>query len=253
MFRSSGGPHLRFGFSLKVYFRPSEEISGAASARSGKISLPAASAMCLVAISVRVSAPYRVNAIATYSPVGSKPLVKPKSLMAVRSTPPFWGVACCPLLPPPSSSPPPHAAATRARARASPTKRACCRLLPINPPCLLMILHLRWCLRAEQLPPSWRPACSPLCGTECVPEAVTHEVERQGGGEQEQAGEQHHPPGNGEDLPGGGVREHPSPGRGRLGHPDAQERQRRLEQDVGWDQQGRVDDDRCQQVGEQLL
>src|SRR5215212_4152518 len=162
MFRSSGGPHLRFGFSLKVYFRPSEEISGAASARSGKISLPAASAMCLVAISVRVSAPYRVNAIATYSPVGSKPLVKPKSLMAVRSTPPFSGVACwLPPPPPPSLSLPPHAAATRARARASPTKRTCCRLLPINPPCcsllVLVVRHLRWCERSELLPPSWLP------------------------------------------------------------------------------------------------
>src|SRR5215218_1630991 len=172
-------------------------------------------------------------ATATYSPVGSKPLVKPKSLMAVRSTPPFWGVACCPLLPPPSSLPPPHAAATRASARASPTKRACCRLLPINPPCVLRtIRHLRRCFRVEVPPPSGLPARSPVRGTERVPQAVTHEVERKSGGEQEQAGEQHQPPGHGEDLPGRGVGEHAAPGRGRLRHPDAQERQRRLEQHV---------------------
>src|SRR4029450_12312505 len=157
-------------------------------------------------------------ATATYSPVMSKPLVRPKSVMAARSTPPFCGVACLPPLLLDSSPPPPHAAATRARARASPTKRICCRLLPINPPCLLMILHLRWCLRVDPLPPSWLPACSPLRGTECVSEAVTHEVERQGGGEQEQAGEQHHPPGHCEDRPGGGVGQHPSTGRRGRGH-----------------------------------
>src|SRR5918993_4634409 len=147
-------------------------------------------------------------ATATYSPVGSKPLVKPKSLMAVRSTPPFSGAACWLPPPPPSSSPPPHAAATRARARASPTKRADCRLLPINPPCWKFVAFVG--ASVEVLPPSYR-ACSPLRGTEGVPEAVTHEVERQGGGEQEQAGEQHHPPGHGEDRPGGGVGQHPAP------------------------------------------
>src|SRR5215211_3885893 len=148
--RLTGGPNLIFGFSLKVYFRPSDEISGSAAARSGWISLPGAPATCLVAMRFRVSAPYRVNATATYSPVGSKPLVRPQSVTAVRSTPPLWGAACWVLPPPPSSPPPPHAAATKARARASPTKRTCCRLLPINPPCcLLVILHLRWCERSS--------------------------------------------------------------------------------------------------------
>src|SRR4029453_17796834 len=98
-------------------------------------------------------------ATATYSPVGSKPLVKPKSLMAVRSTPPLSGAACWPLVLD-SLPPPPHAAATRARARASPTKRTCCRLLPINPPCrLLCDPSPSLCERVELLPPSCdRPA-----------------------------------------------------------------------------------------------
>src|SRR6266545_7785678 len=179
--------------------------------------------------------------LAMYSPVGSNPLVRPKSLCAVRSTPPFCGVACC--VPPPSSSPPPHAAATRATARASPTKRSRCRLLPIDPVPPWRTVTVAgassgWCLLPW--PASGVPA-SPLRGPERVPQAVTHQVERQGGGDQEQAGEQHHPPGDREDLPGGRVGQHPAPrGRG-LRHPDAEERERRLEQDVGGDQQGRVD------------
>src|SRR4029450_5935839 len=193
----------------------------------------------------RTIAPYMSMPTAVYSPVGSKPATTPRPVMAGRSTPPFWGVACWPPLVLPSLSLPPHAAATRARARASPTKRTCCRLLPINPPCRLLRDPSSSSVREGRAAASFlRPACSPLRGTECVPQAVTHEVERQGGGEQEQAGEHHHPPGHGEDRPGGRVREHPPPRRRGLGHPDAQERQRRLEQDVGRDQQGRVDHDR---------
>src|SRR5215207_3377531 len=186
--------------------------------------------------------------VAMYSPVGSNPLVSPKSVCAVRSTPPLCGVACC-SPPPPSSSPPPHAAATRATARASPTTRSRCRLLPIDPPLppWRMVTIVGACVGWSLLPSPAGRAGSPFGGPERVPEAVAYQIERQGGCEQEQAGEHHHPPGDGEDRPGGGVGQHPSPGGRGLGHPHAQERQGRLEQDVGRDQQGRVHDDRSQQ------
>src|SRR6266568_8326637 len=70
--RLTGGPNLRPDLSLKVYVKPSLEIVGSAVARSGCSSLPFAPAVWLVATSVRSSALYIVNALARYSPVGSK-------------------------------------------------------------------------------------------------------------------------------------------------------------------------------------
>ena len=51
---------------------------------------------------------------------------------------------------------------------------------------------------------------------------------------------------------GDGVGDHLAPARGRRPDPDAEERERRLEQDVGRDQQARVDDQRRHQVGQDL-
>src|SRR6266568_8084447 len=129
--RLTGGPNLRPDLSLKVYVKPSLEIVGSAVARSGCSSLPFAPAVWLVATSVRSSALYIVNALARYSPVGSKALVNPKSSCAVRSTPPFWTPPV--EVPPPPPPPPPQAAAIRAIARASPTMPIQRRLLPIIP------------------------------------------------------------------------------------------------------------------------
>src|SRR6266702_140525 len=130
--RLTGGPNLRPDLSLKVYVKPSLEIVGSAVARSGCSSLPFGPAVWLVATSVRSSASYIENALARYSPVGSKALVNPKSSCAVRNTPPFWTPPVVPP-PPPPPPPPPQAAAIRAIARASPTMPIQRRLLPIIP------------------------------------------------------------------------------------------------------------------------
>src|SRR6266487_1982319 len=126
--RLTGGPNLIPDLSLKVSVNPSLEIVGIAVARSGCSSLPFGPAVWLVATSVRSSALYIVNALARYSPVGSKALVNPKSSCAVRNTPPFWTL---PLWVPPP--PPPQAAASSVTARASPTMPIQRRLLPIIP------------------------------------------------------------------------------------------------------------------------
>src|SRR5215216_7196580 len=112
--------------------------------------------MCLVATSVRVVAPYRSQAEPRYSPVMSKPLVKPKSVAAVRYTPPFWGVVLAPVLPPPLSFPPPHAAATRVATRASPTMLSLRLLLPIVLRLSERVSSLL-VLACVLLPPSWFP------------------------------------------------------------------------------------------------
>ena len=85
---------------------------------------------------------------------------------------------------------------------------------------------------------------------EGILQAVAEQVEGEHGEQQRKPGEQHVPPRGVEDR--SGVGEHlPPAGRGRA-HADAEERERRLEQDVGRDQQAGVDDQRRREVGEDL-
>jgi hypothetical protein len=87
-------------------------------------------------------------------------------------------------------------------------------------------------------------------GIEGVPQPVAEQVERQRRREQEQAGEEHRPPRRVEDL--AGVGDLLAPRRRARGHADAQIGQRRLEQDVGRDDERRVDDQRGDEVREDL-
>ena len=126
--------------------------------------------MCLVPIRVRSIAPYRPMATATYSPVGSKPLVKPKSLMAVRSAALLRGRLLL--------------AATAAFVVTATTRRGHqgqgegkshqTNLLSSLAHQSSLLLGLSWSVtfvgaRVEMLPPSSLPAGSPLRGTERVP------------------------------------------------------------------------------------
>src|SRR6478752_10393997 len=86
---------------------------------------------------------------------------------------------------------------------------------------------------------------------EGVLQTVADQVERQDGQQEGEARESHEPPGGVEDA--GGVGDHRPPARGGWLDADAQERQRCLEQDVRRDQQRRVDDDRRDQVGKDVL
>src|SRR3954463_7092560 len=81
---------------------------------------------------------------------------------------------------------------------------------------------------------------------ERVLQPVAHQVEGEHGEQQGEPGEQHVPPRIGELARRLG--DHRAPRRCRPLHADAEERQRRLEQDVHRDEQGRVDDQRRHQV-----
>src|ERR1019366_3877873 len=81
-------------------------------------------------------------------------------------------------------------------------------------------------------------------------QAVAEQVERQNGQQQRDARESHVPPGGVED--GGGRGDHLAPAGRRRAHTHAEERQRRLEQDVRRDQQRGVHDDRRHQVRQDL-
>src|SRR5436305_12915842 len=83
-----------------------------------------------------------------------------------------------------------------------------------------------------------------------VEQAVTEEVEGEDGDEDRQARNDHVQ--RVELVVVHGVREQLAPGGGGRGYADAEERQRRLEQDVGGDDQRPVHQDRRGQVGQQL-
>src|SRR5687767_641605 len=91
---------------------------------------------------------------------------------------------------------------------------------------------------------------SPLGRVEGVAKAVTHEVDRQRDDDDRKAWEGHEPPelealalSVGDQLPERGVR--------RL-DPEAEERERSLDQDRRGDDQRRVDDDRAERVREHV-
>src|SRR3954453_3065914 len=120
---------------------------------------------------------------------------------------------------------------------------------------LMPILSLCWGAEAPRMSPC-RPRRAPIAVSlpaprvEGVLQAVPDEVEREHREEQREAGEEHEPPGDVEDA--GGFRDHRAPrGLGRL-HADAEEREGGLEEDVRRDQNRRVDDDRRDEVREDL-
>ena len=87
-------------------------------------------------------------------------------------------------------------------------------------------------------------------GVECVSKAVAEQVEGEHGDQQEEPWEQPEPPDDVEVLER--VADHAPPGGRVVGHAEPQEGEVRLEEDVGRDQERRVDDDRRDQVREDL-
>src|SRR5215208_6042917 len=160
------------------------------------------------------------------------------------SLPPFWPPSPVDELPPPppsSSSPPQAARPTVSASRAAATSANHFFVL-MNPSFRIAYRGRGWGLGSGRSPA--RPR------VEGVLQAVAEQVEGQHGGEKGQAGEEHVPPGGVEDR--GGVGDHRAPARVRLLDADAEERQRRLEQDVGRDDQRAVHDQRRDQVGQDL-
>src|SRR6266571_7404862 len=157
-----------------------------------------------------------------YSPVGSKPPVKPKSLRAVRYTPPFWAVPAPPWLVVPLFLLLLQAAASRVTTRASPTMLSLRLLLPI-----ILASPKEGCRHAVSGSgrTSFRSSEVSALGAQRVTQPVPDQVERQRGDEQERPWAGQHPPGIGEELPAGGVGEHAAPRGRRLGHANAQEGQ----------------------------
>src|ERR671930_104039 len=85
---------------------------------------------------------------------------------------------------------------------------------------------------------------------EGVADPVAEQVERENGEQERGAGEGEEPPGAAEDR--GRLRDHLAPARLRRIDADAEKRERRLEQDVLRDHQRRVDDDRRDEVRQDL-
>ena len=85
---------------------------------------------------------------------------------------------------------------------------------------------------------------------EGVTKPITGEVESESRNKEEQPGEDHHPPRCGEDRRS--LRQHATPRGGGRRYTHAEERERGLEQDVRWDDQRRVNDDRRDDVGKDL-
>src|SRR5215216_5743152 len=141
---------------------------------------------------------------------------------------------------PASSSSPPQAPMPRTATSAASASKVFQRDLVMVGP--FLCLSFFW-----ELERAW---ASLAPGVERVLQPVADEVEGEHGEEQREAGEEHEPPGVGEQLAGLG--DHRAPRRRAAGDADAEERERRLEQDVGRDQQRRVDDQRREEVGENL-
>src|SRR5690349_18670171 len=137
--------------------------------------------------------------------------------------------------------PPPHAAspraATAARLIAADVRVLLIRFFPIS-------------LTVSGGTGGAAPDRSAGPGVEGVAQAVAEEVEGQDGDEDGQAGRQHEP--RVDLVPARGRAEHPAPRRRRRLDAHPEEGQGRLEEDVGRDQQRRVDEDRRDQVGQEL-
>src|SRR6202020_1817440 len=96
------------------------------------------------------------------------------------------------------------------------------------------VLLLR-CARGSRFPDTSAASSRLPARIEGVQQAVADQVERQHREQQRRSRKDHVPPGGVEG--GGGVVDHLAPRRGGRADPDAEERERRLEQDVGGDQE----------------